>query len=66
MDSAMKNQPLAPVVRRNAWKKVLSTAGVFYVILLLALLLTRNSNIFPSLMMVGSFMVPVAYVAFFS
>lgn len=65
MDSAMKIQPPAPVVRRNAWKKVLSTAAVFYVLLLAALLLTGNSNLFPTLVMVGSFMVPVAYVAFF-
>jgi protease PrsW len=64
MDSATKIQPLAPVVQRNAWKKVLSTAAVFYVLLLTAFLLTSNSNLFPSLVMVGSFMVPVAYVAF--
>ncbi|WP_255361957.1 PrsW family intramembrane metalloprotease [Methanosarcina sp. A14] len=30
----------------------------------MALLLTKNSNLFPTLAMVGSFMVPVAYVAF--
>ena len=65
MDNAMKIQPPVPVVRRNAWKKVLSTAAVFYVLLLVALLLTGNSNLFPTLVMVGSFMVPVAYVAFF-
>lgn len=64
MDSATKIQPLTPVVHRDAWKKVLSTAAIFYVLLLTALLLTRNSNLFPSLVMVGSFMVPVAYVAF--
>ena len=65
MDSAMKNHPPVPVVRLDAWKKVLSTAAVFYVFLLAALLLTGNSNLFPSLVMVGSFMVPVAYVTFF-
>jgi RsiW-degrading membrane proteinase PrsW (M82 family) len=53
-----------PAVRRNGWLKVLVTASVFYVLLLVALLLTRNSNLFPTLVMVGSFMVPVAYVAF--
>lgn len=65
MDSAMEIQPPVPVVRRNAWLKVLATAAVFYVLLLAALLLTGNSNLFPTLVMVGSFMVPVAYVAFF-
>lgn len=64
MDSATKIQQPTPVVQRNAWKKVISTAAVFYVLLLTALLLTGNSNLFPSLVMVGSFMVPVTYVAF--
>ncbi len=65
MDSVTGIQPPEPVVRRNSWLKVLSTAAIFYTLLLVALLLTDNSNLFPSLVMVGSFMVPVAYVAFF-
>lgn len=65
MDSVTGIQPPEPVVRRNSWLKVLSTAAIFYILLLVALLLTDNSNLFPSLVMVGSFMVPVAYVAFF-
>lgn len=64
MDSTTKIQPPAQVVKRNAWKHVLSTAAVFYVLLLVAFLLTRNTNLFPTLAMVGSFMVPVAYVSF--
>lgn len=64
MDSTTEIQPPVPVVRRNGWLKVLTTAVVFYVLLLVALLLTKNSNLFPTLAMVGSFMVPVAYVAF--
>ena len=64
MGNEMKIQPPIPAARRNAWLKVLSTAAVFYILLLVALLLTGNSNLFPSLVMVGSFMVPVAFVAF--
>lgn len=64
MDSITEVQPPVPVVRRNGWLKVLTTATVFYVLLLVALLLTKNSNLFPTLALVGSFMVPVAYVAF--
>ncbi|MHC1754588.1 MAG: PrsW family intramembrane metalloprotease [Methanosarcina sp.] len=65
MDSATEIQPPVPVVRRSAWLKVLATAAVFYVLLLAALLLTKNPNLFPTLAIVGNFMVPVAYVAFF-
>jgi RsiW-degrading membrane proteinase PrsW (M82 family) len=64
MDIATEIQPPVPVIRRNAWLRVLSTAALFYVLLLVALLLTKNSNLFPTLVMVGSFMVPVAYVSF--
>lgn len=64
VDSAANIQPPIPVVRRNAWLKVLTTAALFYVLLLVALLLTGNSNLFPTVVMVGNFMVPVAYVAF--
>jgi len=64
MDSATEIQPSVPVVRRNGWLKVLTTAAVFYILLLVTLLLTKNSNLFPTLAMVGSFMVPVAYVSF--
>jgi len=64
MDNEMKIQPPVPVVRRNSWKKVLTTGTTFYILLLVALALTGNSNLFPSLVMVGNFMVPVAYVAF--
>jgi RsiW-degrading membrane proteinase PrsW (M82 family) len=64
MDSTTEIQLPVPVVRQNAWLKVLTTAAVFYILLLAALLLTKNSNLFPTLVMVGSFMVPVAYVSF--
>lgn len=65
MDSTTKIQPPLQVVQRNAWLKALSIAVNFYILLLSVLLLTGNSNLFPVLVMVGSFMVPVAYVAFF-
>ena len=64
MDSEMKNQSSVPAIRQNAWIRVLSTAAVFYILLLVALLLSGNSNLFPTLVMVGNFMVPVAFVAF--
>jgi RsiW-degrading membrane proteinase PrsW (M82 family) len=64
MDSKTEVQPLIPGGRRNAWIKVIVTSAVIYVLLLVVLLLTENSNLFPTLMMVGNFMVPVAYVAF--
>lgn len=65
MDSGTEIQPPVPVVRRHTWIKVLTTSAVFYILLLVALLLTDNSNLFPTLIMVGSFMVPVSYVVFF-
>ncbi len=65
MDSTTEIQPPILRVRQNAWLKVLAIAVDFYILLLAALLLTDNPNLFQILVMVGSFTVPVAYVAFF-
>jgi protease PrsW len=64
IDSPAKDHSSKPVPRRNSWLKVLTSATAFYILLLIALLLTGNPNLFPSLVMVGNFMVPVAYVSF--
>jgi RsiW-degrading membrane proteinase PrsW (M82 family) len=64
MDNAMKIQPPVPVVRQNDWLKVLSIAAVLYIILLVILVLTVNPIMFPTVVMVGNFMVPVAFVVF--
>ena len=64
VDRATDTQPPVPVVRHSTWLRVLFTAAIFYFFLLIALLLTGNPNLFPTVVLVGSFMVPVAYVAF--
>lgn len=64
IDSEAKVQPPAKLGRRKSWLRVLVTATIFYILLLIVLLLTGNSNLFPTVAMVGNFMVPVAYVAF--
>jgi RsiW-degrading membrane proteinase PrsW (M82 family) len=53
----------APV--RNSWWRVLLIGFLFYFATLLALVLTGNPVLFPTVVMVGSFMIPVTYVAFF-
>jgi RsiW-degrading membrane proteinase PrsW (M82 family) len=49
----------------RSWWKVLLIGIAFYVAGLAALFLTGNPNLFPTVVMVGSFLVPVTYVAFF-
>ncbi len=49
----------------NSWWRVLLTGFLFYFATLVALVLTGNPILFPTVVMVGSFMIPVAYVAFF-
>jgi RsiW-degrading membrane proteinase PrsW (M82 family) len=50
---------------RNSWWRVLLIGFLFYFLFLVALLLTNNPILFPTVVMVGSFMIPVTYVAFF-
>jgi RsiW-degrading membrane proteinase PrsW (M82 family) len=44
---------------------VLLTTLLLYVLALITLVLTGNPNLFPTVVLLGSFMVPAAYVAFF-
>lgn len=56
--------PSVPV-RRHAWRRVLIVNLLLYLVGLLLLVGTGNPNLFPTVVMLGSFMIPVAYVAFF-
>ena len=49
----------------NSWWRVLLIGLLFYFLSLVALVLTNNPVLFPTVVMVGSFMIPVTYVAFF-
>lgn len=59
--SLMESTP----VKTNSWWRVLLIGFIFYFATLLALVLTGNPVLFPTVVMVGSFMIPVTYVAFF-
>jgi RsiW-degrading membrane proteinase PrsW (M82 family) len=48
---------------RGLWWRVLLTAFVFYILGLVILVLTGNPNLFPTVVLLGSFMVPAAFVA---
>lgn len=59
--SLMQSAP----VRASSWWRVLLIGLLFYFATLVALILTGNPVLFPTVVMVGSFMIPVTYVAFF-
>jgi RsiW-degrading membrane proteinase PrsW (M82 family) len=52
-------------VRRRAWLRVLLMGLLLYVVGIGILILTGNPNLFPTVVMVGNFLVPVTFVAFF-
>jgi len=51
--------------RANGWWQVLLTGLSLYCLGLAVLIATENPNIFPTVVMLGTFLVPAAYVAFF-
>jgi RsiW-degrading membrane proteinase PrsW (M82 family) len=51
--------------KTGAWWKVLLIGLAFYIIGVGVLILTNNPNLFPTVVMVGSFLVPVSYISFF-
>jgi RsiW-degrading membrane proteinase PrsW (M82 family) len=52
-------------VRRRAWLRVLLSGLLLYVVGIGVLILTGNPNLFPTVVMLGNFLVPVTFVAFF-
>ena len=51
--------------KRGLWWRVLLTAFLLYLLGLVILTFTGNPNLFPTIVMLGSFMFPAAYVSFF-
>jgi protease PrsW len=50
---------------RRTWWRVLLIGGILYALGLVVLGLTLNPNVFPTVVLLGNFLVPVTYVAFF-
>jgi RsiW-degrading membrane proteinase PrsW (M82 family) len=51
--------------RHLGWLRVLLIGLLLYVVGIVALVLTGNPNLFPTVVMLGNFLVPVAFVAYF-
>jgi RsiW-degrading membrane proteinase PrsW (M82 family) len=51
--------------RKNSWLKVLLIGLLLYIVGIAILGVTGNPSLFPTVVLLGSFMVPAAYVAFF-
>ena len=66
MGSDSKIPPTSVIAgRRQSWWRILLGAFGIYILGLILLVLTGNPILFPTVIMLGSFMVPVAFVAFF-
>ena len=50
--------------KRYKWWKLLIIGFIIYTIGLMVLSITQNSNLFPAIVMLGNFLIPVIYVAF--
>lgn len=51
--------------RKTGWLRVLVTGLLLFFAALVILILTGNPNLFPTVVMIGNFLVPVTFVAFF-
>lgn len=51
--------------RKYKWWKLFIIGFTTYMLGLFVLIITENSNLFPSVVMLGNFLIPVTYVAFF-
>jgi protease PrsW len=58
-------QEQEPVRHKRAWLRVLGIGLLLYFVGIAILILTGNTTLFPTVVMIGNFMVPMAFVAFF-
>ena len=59
------NQMVLKKERKTGWLRVLITGLLLFVAAFAILILTGNPNLFPTVVMIGNFLVPVTFVAFF-
>jgi RsiW-degrading membrane proteinase PrsW (M82 family) len=51
--------------RANAWLRTFITGLILFILSGILLIATQNPNLFPTVVMIGSFLVPITYVTFF-
>jgi RsiW-degrading membrane proteinase PrsW (M82 family) len=57
--------PHSPPRDGHTWWRVFLTGLGFYIATLAALILTGNPNLFPTVVMIGNFLIPITFVTFF-
>ncbi len=62
-DTLLTAQPKPPKAR--AWLKTLLIGFLLFALALALAVFTGNTNLFPTMILIGSFLVPVSYVTFF-
>src|SRR5512141_1692425 len=61
----IRTEPItAPRRGTHGWLKLFFAGVVFYFVSLAIMVLTGNPNLFPTVVLIGNFLVPVTYVAF--
>jgi RsiW-degrading membrane proteinase PrsW (M82 family) len=59
------NQIILKKDRKTTWLQVLVTGFVLFFAGIVILILTGNSNLFPTVVIIGNFLIPVTFVVFF-
>lgn len=57
--------PVPQKKRANGWIRIFFSGVGLYILTLFVMILTNNPNLFPTVVLIGNFLVPVTYVAFF-
>jgi protease PrsW len=58
-------QPAQPVMRRGrSWLRVLLIGLALFIVTVIVMLFTGNPNLYPTVILIGNFLVPVVFVAF--
>lgn len=64
LSTAISNVSSYPSSSRAAWVRVLFTGFLLYIISVILVIFTGNPNLFPTMILLGNFLVPVTFVAY--
>ncbi len=64
-DDISDDNKVGPHKKHTLWLRILLIGFLLYAIALITLIITGNPNMFPTTVLIGNFLVPVAFVVFF-
>lgn len=58
------SSPQSPALRRRGWLRTLVIGSLLFIVATVVMVLTANINLYPTVLLIGNFLIPAVFVAF--